>query len=241
MPISTASVPALVVLQQGQVTDKTTGQLTPLALRYFQDLTGALSAIIAAVNAAVGVNSFTLAAQPVLGPADAGFLGFVTDYGHFVRWTGTIWTFAAGDPGNGFFSVRPVAPQEVGWQECDGTATDYLVVGAATLTATAFTTPDLKTTHPGYLKTGAAYTGVPVAATAPGAVSTASTVKVDGGLVIAPDTLPTAGSGATGALAAEHGHSHAITDSTGHTHAITTTPDATGEPTHLVLRCYFRR
>ena len=80
--------------------------------------------------------------QPTLTGADAGYLAYVTDYGHLVHWTGTVWEFAPGDVGNKFRRDFMGAPQEVGWQLMDGSATTYLTVGAATLTTSAYTTPD---------------------------------------------------------------------------------------------------
>lgn len=133
--------------------DLTSGQGRETFLRFLETLAG-LSII---VNGIPGVNRWALAGQPSLGPADEGYIAYVTDYGHVVRFTGTIWEFAAGDPGNGFFSARAVAPQEPGWQLCDGTVTSYLTVGGATLTATAFTTPTVPAGT--FLKTLAAYTG----------------------------------------------------------------------------------
>lgn len=75
------------------------------------------------------------------GPADAGRIFPIAVYNHRVRWTGTVFEFAAGDAGSDWFAMRPTAPQEAGWQLCDGTATDYLVVGGVTLTTAPFTTP----------------------------------------------------------------------------------------------------
>lgn len=121
--------------------------------------------LINELSSAIAVG--TLAATPTgLGTGDAGFRYRVSDYGHEVVWNGSIWEFAPGDCGSGFFSVRALAPQEVGWQVCDGSATNYLTVGAATLSATAFTTPN--PTDGTFLKRLAAYTGAIDAATMTG-------------------------------------------------------------------------
>lgn len=126
--------------------------------RLLEQLAATVTSQGASLSAIPGVNRWALADQPTLGASDEGYVAFVSDYGHLVRWTGTVWEFAPGDVGNGFLRAFPVAPQETGWQLCDGTATDYLTVGGASLTATAFTTPDLDAT-PAYLKSANAYTG----------------------------------------------------------------------------------
>lgn len=118
-------------------------------------LAAQLTALTAVVN--------TFANQPSgLGASDAGLLFYCTDYNHVLRWSGSVWGFAPGDPGNHFYSVRPGPPQEVGWVEATGAATDYLTVGGAALTLTAFVPPNVAAGY--YLKTAAAYTGalVPV-------------------------------------------------------------------------------
>lgn len=89
-----------------------------------------------------------------LGATDAGFLFHVVDYAHRLRWTGSAWVFT--DGGNGFFQDFAVAPG-VGWELCDGSATDRLVVGAS-LSVAAITPPNLAGS-PAYRKSGAAYTG----------------------------------------------------------------------------------
>lgn len=101
---------------------------TPNWLRFFQDLLTGLTL------------SFPLANQPGPRQIKAGGIGFVSDYGHMVRWTGSVWEFAPGDPGNGYVVPFAVAPQGVGWGLCDGSAYAYLVVGGATLTTANFTT-----------------------------------------------------------------------------------------------------
>lgn len=119
-------------------------------------LAAQLTALTAVVN--------TYANAPTsLGASDAGLLFYCTDYNHVLRWTGSVWSFAPGDPGNHFFAVRPGPPQELGWVEATGAATDYLTVGGATLSVTAFTPPNVSAGY--YLKTAAAYTGtlIPIA------------------------------------------------------------------------------
>jgi hypothetical protein len=106
----------------------------------------------------VTIPAGTLAAQPTgLGPADAGRLYMVlAPYFHCCRWDGAKWTFAPGDPGNGFVAYRPLAPQEPGWVICGGGVTDYLLTGGPTLTAAAFTLPDMVGNQV-YFKAGATY------------------------------------------------------------------------------------
>jgi hypothetical protein len=103
----------------------------------------------------------TLAEQPAgLTIENDGLLYFVADYGHMVRWNGSLtkWEFAPGDPGNGFFQGFAIVPQAAGWSLCDGSSSSYLVVGGPTLTTASITLPNLTGT-PAYLKSAAAYTG----------------------------------------------------------------------------------
>ncbi len=105
----------------------------------------------------------TLAGQPLhLGASDAGLLLHVSDYGHLLRWSGTVWELAPGDPGNGFFQDFAVAPPDAAWwQACDGSPTTYLHWGVAPLDTLPFTTPSLSGS-PAYRKSGAAYSGAVV-------------------------------------------------------------------------------
>jgi hypothetical protein len=118
----------------------------------------------------------TLAAQPTLGVGDAGFIYNITDYGHRVRWTGSVWEWAPGDPGNDYFAFFRAAPTANGWQVCDGSTVARLVIGGATLTTSNVTLPNLSGSA-AYLKTAAAYTGSIVAASG----STASAGSHDHG------------------------------------------------------------
>lgn len=92
-----------------------------------------------------------------LGVNDAGFLFYVTDFAHLMKWSGAVWEFI--DEGNAYFADFAVAPG-TGWVLCDGSASSYLVAGA-TLTTTVFNTPNLTTGGTGatgvYRKGGAAY------------------------------------------------------------------------------------
>lgn len=142
-----------------------------------------------------------------LGADDEGFLLQITDYGHRVRWDGAAWAFAPGDQGNGYFQDFAVAPTVPGWKLCDGSATTYLSMGA-TITATAFNTPNLAGS-PAYRKSAAAYTGSIDAATAPGlSGSTANaTVTISGRT--AQDTATISGE-----TADESAHTHDVSGTT---------------------------
>ena len=69
----------------------TTGVLTDVGLGWFQAQAGNISAMARAVNTVPGVNVFTVATQPTLVADDAGYLAWLSDYAHFVRWNGTAW------------------------------------------------------------------------------------------------------------------------------------------------------
>jgi hypothetical protein len=141
---------------QAKLVDLVTGLMTQPWLGWAQAITGQLSTVIASLNVVPGVNVFTVATQPSLGAPDAGYLAWLSDYKHALRWSGTAWEFFGGS-NNNFFIDTPAAPQSGLWQLCDGTVTKYLTLGA-TLTETSFTTPNLAGT-PAYKKAAAAYTG----------------------------------------------------------------------------------
>lgn len=117
-------------------------------------LTKAWFQVLARVMAATGVVEQLTEPLPVGGfdtpltQGDAGALFAVSDYNHVVRWTGSIFEFAAGDPGNGFYAAFAFAPVLTGgWQLCDGSATTYLVVGGPALQTAVFVTPVLANTY----------------------------------------------------------------------------------------------
>lgn len=87
------------------------------------------------------IGSGTLANIPTgLNSGDAGFRYRITDYGHEVVWSGSRWDFAPGDDGNGYFQDFAITPQQNGWALCDGSVTDYLLMGS-TIVATSITLP----------------------------------------------------------------------------------------------------
>jgi hypothetical protein len=227
------------------------GFVTRLWDDWFVFLRGLLTSLQTTVESFPGVLVGTLAAQPSFGVSDAGKLYMVSDYGHLVRWTGTAWEFAHGDPQNGFFEVRAFAPQGVGWQLCDGSATDYLTVGGVTLTATPFTTPNAVAGT--FLKALAVYTGAIDAAVAPGLSGSTQSVAPD----VAGNTefvnvnflLETVDNNLDGSTVqvnatASYGHSHAdgTLAAASHAHGLgTIAADAAARPPSLGGLLYFRR
>jgi hypothetical protein len=81
-----------------------------------------------------------LTTLPTLKASDRGFLLFIPDYGHLLRWSGTRWEFATGE-GNAFYADFAVAPTNPGWVKCDGKTTTYLVIPAVKITARRITLP----------------------------------------------------------------------------------------------------
>lgn len=100
---------------------------------------------------------------PALGGNDSGFLFFVTDYGHLLRWDGSAWGWGPGDPGSGYFQDFAIPPGTPGWHACDGSNAPYLksdgTLGTATLPNTA--------AFDSYRKIGASYLSGIDAATNP--------------------------------------------------------------------------
>jgi hypothetical protein len=135
-PITVDIVPAPQVLG----VELRAGRMSLPAFTFFQNLVNALLAIIPSVSAAFGSATATLATMPTLTAAQAGTVVAVVDFGHFVVWTGSVWQFAPGDAGNAYYVQFAVAPTAPGWHAADGSATSYLTVGGATLTATPFVT-----------------------------------------------------------------------------------------------------
>jgi hypothetical protein len=84
-----------------------------------------------------------------LGTADAGYLVWVTDYEHVLRWSGTVWTFGPGDAGGGYVAYFLAAPNGNGWVLVNGTATTILKADGTT---TAVTPYDVSTMMLPYLR-----------------------------------------------------------------------------------------
>lgn len=148
------------------------GMVTQTWGEFFRSIAANIASLLTTVATIPGVNNKTVATQPSLGLGDAGYLMWLTDYKHLLRWTGAAWEFF-GDSSNAFFADFIIAPQTGLWQLCDGTVVNYLTLGA-TLTETPFTTPNLVGT-PAYRKAAAAYTGAIAAKVTPSATGTGST------------------------------------------------------------------
>lgn len=246
------------------VVDLGTAIMTRIWLEFMRRLVGSVQNIAVTVGQFPGALSGTIAGQPTgLGPSNAGLIySVLPPYAHMLRWNGSVWEFAPGDPGSGFLQPYVVVPGNAScWQECDGTATDYLVAGATTITTAPFTTPNLKTVSR-YLKSGAT-AGIVAAATATGPGGTHAHTGTtdnpgnhthDGGLY----NLPAAGAGGSsinvqagtgqttysnafangiaGSSGAAGGHAHSVSTNTVADHAHTS-----GEPASYTVRFYFRR
>lgn len=188
-----------------------------------------------------------------------GMLYFVTDYGHLVRWNGTlgVWNFAPGDVGNGFFRDYAIVPQEAGWALCDGSVTTYLVVGGPTLTVANFTTPNLSGS-PAYKKSAAAYTGTinAAGATSSDGAHTHGTTSLNhahnyftntGVRTSALFDIEVATTGGTGLFVPSNAHVHSNAGTTTFTDPATTTDSngahthTTGDPARLSVLPYFKR
>lgn len=191
-----------------------------------------------------------------LGAGDRGFLLFVTVQCHVMWWSGTAWFFL--DGGGAYFQdFVATPPGSLGWQLCDGTATDYLVLSGADLAVTSFTTPNLFSGAGlgSYRKSIAAYTGALNAATAgnmSGLTSSdtatnnaaATGITVDAHAVV--DDLASGTNNAVFSTPGDAGHT--VNDPThnhtqnAHQHTFgTIAVDATGEPKNIGVLVYFRR
>lgn len=202
-----------------------------------------------------GVDAETFANRPIdLSTHDRGYLLWITVQNHICWWSGSAWTIV--DGGGGYFVDSAFALTALGWQLCDGTATDYLVISGADLALTSFTTPN-EVTIPGvYHKSIAVYTGAFNAA-APGTItgSTASTTATNNvnttGVTVAPHTIEEIVNvlGLNDwAFPTQADANHAVTDpghnhtQNAHNHGVgTLAVDATGEPRNLGVLRYFRR
>jgi hypothetical protein len=73
-----------------------------------------------------------------LGPKDAGFFFYVSDYAHLALWDG--WSWILTDGGGGYY-VDSSVDLGPGWVLCDGSTTDYLLQDTPHLEVMGFTTP----------------------------------------------------------------------------------------------------
>lgn len=238
--------PTNVIAPGQQLVDlKSGGMLQTPFVGYFAPLDNFLASVQAALGPVLGVNQFAFAAQPALGTSDAGFVGFVTDYRHLVLWDGAAWQWLDGDQPGKF--VHYSADPGIGWQICDGSATNFLVVGGGTLTTSNIMLPN---TNASYLKDGP-YAGAIVAAVAPGATMSGSTAA---GTIPAfvtgqaqDDVTANVMAGADFIVETKF-HDHRVPAGAGDitvpalgVGTLATAVDATGEPPHLLARIYFRR
>lgn len=111
---------------------------------------------------AYGIHSRTQsqlsALAATLGTNDVGYLVWVTDFGHLLRWTGSAWEFGPGEIGGRYIQGFVGTPGGPGtyWQICDGTASSFLNADGTT---TNFTTPNLTVHYLKFKNTG--YTASP--------------------------------------------------------------------------------
>lgn len=209
-------------------------------------------AAISSATAVINRNDYGSLNALGLGAADEGYVAFETTLGHLLRWTGAVWEFAPGDPGNGYFEHYAIAPQSVGWALCDGSATSYLTIGA-TLTVTAITPPNMS----GFYLKGGAYAGATVAAggsTAVGATGTGSATGAtdnDTGITeAAPSPLTTVDNNLDGSTVPVASQVHLHTPFVAHNHTITLSIPSLSVPAlgigtidtaHVNAPIYFRR
>jgi hypothetical protein len=107
-----------------------------------------------------GYMSVVQASLPTgLGASDAGFLAWVTDYGHILQWSGSAWGWAPGEQGSGMDVFFEVDPTGVGWHLVDGSTVSYLkangTLGSVTLPNLSGTSPS-----PSFLVAGTPNSGV---------------------------------------------------------------------------------
>lgn len=210
-------MPAIPYLPLKEAIADKVGIVTSYWRDFFLNTTGSIQTLQSTVASVLGVNRFALASQPSLGSSDTGYIGFVTDYAHLVYFDGSNWQWLDGDQPGRFqhFAVAPGA----GWVLCDGTATTYLVVGGASLSSAAFTTPNASGSAC-YLKSGA-YSGTIVAAggvtgtgsTGTGSTGTGTTGDADG------VSLSIAGDGAATPLAYTPGGANVSLNLPAHVHS----------------------
>ncbi len=197
----------------------------------------------------------TLAEQPTaLDAGNDGLLFYVSDFGHVVRWDGSasVWAFAPGDNGSGYFQDFAITPQAPGWALANGSTVTYLVVGGAALATASITLPNLTGT-PAYRKAAAAYTGTINAASGSLSGSTAgqSNDHTHGvtGSTSGPSALVTIREKdppdfTESIPSATHHHDISLTSggtSADHTHGAGSLAIASIDPANLAVLPFFRR
>jgi len=157
-----------------------------------------------------------------LGTNDAGYLFFVTDYSHLLRWSGSAWEWAPGDTGSGYYQLFEAAPAGYGasaWALCDGSTVARLNADGTT---TNVTLDDVSTAR--YLKAGTSSSGV----TAASGTTTAAGTGATGNNSASQEVQS-----GTGTTVAAHPHTHT---GPSHDHG-----PGTLELANLQKRLYFRR
>jgi hypothetical protein len=173
-----------------------------------------------------------------LGTDDTGLEVWVTDYEHHLKWTGSAWVFAPGDPGSGWVAIgKPAgtAPNGGVWGLCDGTAYNVLNADGTT---TSLTTQNL--TGDVFIK-GKSTSGSQQSATRATWESSAATDAANtGGSVSTSSGSVNGGDGAsasflTSASFNEGSHSHPLSD----TNAQLKVPSESNGGLPLRIACVF--
>ena len=144
-----------VISDRNNLTYQVQGTSTAHAWVYYEGIYSVAQSAISAIN---GYNATVLSAH------DTGLQIRVTDYEHVLQWSGSAWTWGAGESGSGYFSDFAVAPTGIGWHTCDGsTGVKYLKADGTTGTVNL---PNTAST-PAYRKSTSSYSATISAAATP--------------------------------------------------------------------------
>lgn len=105
-----------------EITDAKTFLLPKLWYRFFEDISAFMKAVRGAPKQIAQADLTAFAVK--LGTEDAGLQLWVTGFDHLLRWSGTGWAWAPGDPESGFYVEFETGaePTAAHWQLADGTA-----------------------------------------------------------------------------------------------------------------------